>query len=408
MKKFPAFVLAILLSLGSAAFAQTESVLYSFTGGVDGYGPYGSLVFDAAGNLYGTTVRGGTYDAGAVFQLTPTVSGWIEAPIYSFANNSDGANPWGALAIDAAGNLYGTAYFGGHGYGTVFRLSPSSIGWKFSVLHEFKGSFDGGNPRAGVILDSAGNLYGTTYFGGRGNGVVFELSPTATGWKESVLHIFSGLNDGAYPAAALSFDAAGNLYGTTTSGGSSHNGVAFRMAPTTGGKWNLAVIHSFSGGKDGAAPWAGLTLDSSGNLYGTTLNGGNLNTCSGFGCGTVFKLRPNVQGFWTESVIHTFMGKTDGAYPYAGIILDASGNVYGATYYSGILSDCAGSGCGNVYKLSQPAGGNWKETVLYEFTGSSDGADPSSAPILDSSGNLFGVAPQYGANLAGVIYEITP
>jgi uncharacterized repeat protein (TIGR03803 family) len=399
---------AITLTLALRSQAQTETVLYNFTG-TDGYGPYASLVFDSAGNLYGTTVIGGTYDAGAVFQLTPTSSGWLETPIYSFTNGNDGANPWSAVVIDAAGNLYGTTYFGGsHSYGTVFRLSPSSTGWQLTVLHTFTGSFDGGNPHAGVILDSAGNLYGTTYFGGRGNGVVFELSPTSTGWKETVLHLFSGQNDGGYPGASLVFDGAGNLYGTTTAGGFNHQGVVFRLSPASSGTWNEAVLHAFTGGKDGAVPWGGLILDPAGNLYGTTLNGGNLTGCSGFGCGTAFKLSPNSTGGWIENVLHTFIGKADGAYPYAGLTLDASGNLYGTTYYGGNLTECAGAGCGNVFELTHPSSGHWTETVLYEFKGGVDGADPYSAPIIDSSGKLYGVAPQFGATRMGVVFEIIP
>ena len=401
-------VATIVFGLTVSAQAQTESVLYAFTG-TDGYGPYANLVFDAAGNLYGTTVIGGASDAGTVFQLTPTSSGWQESVLYSFTGGSDGANPWSALVLDAAGNLYGTTYFGGsHSYGIVFSLSQTSTGWQFTVLHSFTGGFDGGNPHAGVILDTSGNLYGTTYFGGRGNGVVFELSPSATGWKESVLHFFSGQNDGGYPGSRLLFDAAGKLYGTTTAGGLDHQGVVFRLSPNSSGTWNEAVLHAFTGGKDGAVPWGGLIVDPAGNLYGTTLNGGNLTTCSGMGCGTAFKLKPASNGAWIESVLHSFIGKADGAFPYGGLTIDASGNLYGATYFSGNLTDCSGSGCGNIFKLTHSAGSNWKETVLYTFKGDTDGADPYSPPILDAAGNLYGVAPQAGSTQMGVVYEITP
>lgn len=399
---------AITFTLTPRAQAQAVSVLYTFSGATDGYGPYASLVFDSVGNLYGTTVIGGTSNAGAVFRLTPSSTGWQESVLYSFTGGNDGANPWSSLVLDAAGNLYGTTYFGGkHGYGTVFSLSPSSTGWSLTVLHAFTGSFDGGNPHAGVILDAAGNVYGTTYFGGRGNGVVFELS-RANGWKENVLHMFTGLNDGGYPGDSLIFDPAGNLYGTTTAGGLIHDGVVFRLSPTSSGTWKEAVLHAFKGGNDGSVPWGRLALDSAGNLYGTTLNGGSASACSGMGCGTVFRLKPNSKGGWIENLLYSFAGQADGSYPYAGVTLDASGNLYGATYFAGNLADCAGSGCGNVYELSQNSSGHWEQKVLYEFTGGADGGDPYSAPIFDAAGNLYGVAPQNGASEQGVVYEITP
>lgn len=405
-------IAAITLSLAVRAQAQTESVLYSFTG-TDGNGPFASLTFDQAGNLYGTTVRGGANDAGAVFMLTPVAGGgWKETVIHSFAGGADdGAFPWGGLVIDSAGTLYGTTYFGGSlDYGTVFALTPTAGGvWNESIVHFFRGSWDGGNPHAGLTLDNAGNLYGTTFFGGPfGQGMVFVFTPTSTGWKESTLHYFTGGFDGGYPSAQLTFDASGNLFGTTTSGGTRHLGVVFKLTPTTSGPWKQTLVHNFAGGIDGASPTGRLILDASGNLYGTAVNGGDLTTCSGFGCGTVFRLTPTSKGGWRESVLHTFSGGADGAYPYGGLAFDRTGSLYGTAYYGGDLTACAGAGCGNVFKVTHQTGG-WLQTVVYTFTGSpSDGGSPYVNLIFDGSGNLYGTAPGGGAGGDGVVFKIAP
>jgi len=266
----------------------TESVLYTFSGLKDGASPFAGLTFDLAGNLYGTAVDGGTYDHGAVFKLAPSLGGWTESTLYSFSGR-DGENPYGGVTLDRAGNIYGMTYYGGrHGYGVVYELSlGSSGGWTQTVLHNFTGGKDGGNPYADLTLDAGGNLYGTTSSGHTsGYGVVFELIPSSSGtWTEKVLHSFTGGRDGTSPSSTLIFDAAGNLYGTAEFGGARGYGVVFELAISSGGIWRQTVLHSFTS-KDGFEPLAGLVLDAAGNLYSTTILGGT------DGYGVVFEVTP--------------------------------------------------------------------------------------------------------------------
>ena len=305
------------------------TVLYSFTGG-DGSHPRATLIADAACNLYGTTISGGANDAGTMFQLTPAGSLNV---LYSFTGGSDGALPWAGMIADAAGNLYGTTYGGGaSGQGTVFQLDPSGT---LTVLYSFTGGNDA-SPWAGLIADAAGNLYGTTE-GGDGPGEVFQLTPSGA---FTVLHNFTG-RDGAIPHGGLILDAAGNLYGTTHNGGASAAyGTVFQLTPSG----TLNVLHSFTGGSDGAYPEAGLIADMAGNLYGTTWGGGT------GGRGTVFQLTPS----GTLTVLHSFTGGSDGAWPAAGLFADAAGNLYGTTSSGGATASCPG-GCGTVFQLAVPA-----------------------------------------------------
>jgi uncharacterized repeat protein (TIGR03803 family) len=269
---------------------------------------------DKNGNLYGTTSGTGGSNAGTVFKLAPDGT---ETVLHSFGVN-DGAYPYGSLIMDAKGTLYGTAILGGTGgMGTAFKVTIQGKGTsKLSVLHAFSGS-DGAQPYAGLIMDSAGNLYGTTYSGGAFNaGTVFKLTPKG---KESVLYSFSGGADGNAPyLGALIMDENGNLYGTTSTGG--RYGVIFKVTPAG----EETVLYTFIGGNDGANPSAGLVRDGKGNFYGTTLEGGSAND------GTVFKLTPN----GTESLLHIF-GGSDGADPYAGLMMDKKGDLYGTTYVGG-------------------------------------------------------------------------
>jgi uncharacterized repeat protein (TIGR03803 family) len=340
----------------------TETVLYSFTGGADGAYPEAGLIRDKAGNLYGTTAGGGAhaYDYGVVFKLGATGT---QTVLHSFTGRADGANPFAGLIEDASGNLYGTTYYGanpacnvGLGCGTVFtliRCDSEPSGYEFKVLYSFTGGADGGSPQAGLLRDAAGNLYGTTDLGGAESeacsgfghacGVVFKLSPTGT---ESVLHTFTGGADGANPYAGLTQDAAGNLYGTASGGGSSACnppygcGVVFKLSPTGP---DFTVLHSFTGGADGQLPLAGLVRDAAGNLYGTTAFGGASDN------GVVFKL--STTGI--EMVLHSFTGGADGAQPYAGLILDLAGNLYGTTKYGGDNSStCYKGTCGVVFRLA--------------------------------------------------------
>jgi len=387
------------LTWASGAAASTDKPIHVFTGTAAGAYPTRNMIFDAAGNLYGTTFKGGADDYGVVFKLKPNRNGtWTESVLHSFAG-ADGANPAAGLVFDAAGDLYGTTAFGGaDGVGTIFELKPNPNGtWAESVLYSFTGGADGREPSAGLIFDAAGNLYGTTLEGGTiGYGVVFKLAPNADGtWTESVLHSFTDA-DGGFPQAGLIFDTAGNLYGTTLEGGglAGSYGVVFKLAPNPDGTWTESVLHSF-GGPDGGQVDAGLIFDAVGNVYGTTSDGGST-VCPG-GCGVVFKLAPNRGGTWTESVLHSFIG-TDGEGPAAGLIFDAAGNLYGTTNLGGPHGD------GVVFKL-MPTLRGWTERVILSFGGL--GSNPLASVIFDSAGNLYGTTSS-GRNNNGLVFEITP
>jgi len=294
----------LVLALSSGSTAQTNfTVLHNFTGrDGDGGGLWGSLVLDSQGNVYGTTSGGGAYRYGTVFDLTPDGNGsWTETVLHSFDYPSEAGAPTSSLVFDTAGNLYGTAPIGGdHQAGDVFELSPASGGWKESIIYDFgDSSNDGFKPYAGMVIDGAGNLYGTTPEGGV-NGDVFELSPGLGGWTESILHNFcTGCNDGGAPYAGVILDPAGDLYGITEGGGTYAAGTVYEVKHTQSG-WTERVLHDFgSNARDGVGPRVGaLTMDSSGNIYGTTSSGGTHVCLGGGGCGTIFKLSLGPKGHW--------------------------------------------------------------------------------------------------------------
>jgi uncharacterized repeat protein (TIGR03803 family) len=401
--------------------AQTEIVLHTFGGGLDGAEPYGSLVIDAAGNLYGTTWENGTYGYGSIFKLAHTDNGdWQEALIHSFKGGDDSGFPWAGLILDPQGNLYGTTTddSGLFGYGTVFKLTPAADGtWTESILYAFRGGTDGGVPYGRLVRDAAGNLFGTTFEGGNlaacigsasGCGVVFELSPASSGrWKERVLYAFQSGTDGAFPEAGVVFDRKGNLYGTTAAGGGSPTcgtgcGTAFELSRSAGGSWRETVLYSFDLGPRGSDSNAPLVIDNAGNLYGTAHGGGSFGgSCDGGGCGVVFELSRNSGGGWAETVLHSFSGgSNDGSGPAeGGLTLDAHGNLYGTTAFGGVFDG------GTVFKLSRAAG--WKETLLHTFTPGSGGQYPFAAPLLDASSDLYGTTASGGEDNLGVVFKIT-
>jgi uncharacterized repeat protein (TIGR03803 family) len=417
-----AVLFGLLASADSASAASKEKVLYSFcsaSGCTDGDSPLGGLVFDAAGNLYGTTFVGGEYGQGTVFQLTPGANGtWTETVLYNFCPVSgcpDGADPTdGSLIFDAAGNLYGTTQNGGvtGGYcscGVVFELSPSGDGtWTETVLYEFQDNgTDGFNPETGVIFDAAGNLYGTAFGGSAcppdygGCGTVFRLSPGAHGtWTETVIYNFCsapGCTDGMLPAASLAIDSSGNLYGTTFLGGTQDRlcgnvgcGVVFELMRGAKGKWKEKVLHRFNG-KDGSGPAAELIFDAAGNLYGTTDIGG------AYGNGTVFQLTRSKNGKWTERVLRNFT--TEDGNP-GGLVFDAAGKMYGTT--SG-----GAYGYGAVIQLTRSKNGKWAERVLHSFGRIHDGVGPGSV-VFDTAGSLYGITGRGGTYNRGTVFEITP
>ncbi len=321
--------------------------LYGFSGADDGLEPQARVVFGPNGTLYGTTTFGGKAEAGAgtVFNLKPSARActtalcpWTETVLYSFTGGDDGRYPeYGDLVFDQAGNLYGTTVAGGsHGAGVVYELTPSGGGWTESVLYNFAGGTnDGGVPYSGVIFDKAGNLYGTTTVGGVGHnlGTVYQLTPSGSGWTEKILYSFQGGNDGYDPYGGLIFDSSGNLYGTTSIGGQpGSDGTVFMLAPSNG-NWNFTLLWSLTGIYNYGGPYSSLTMDAAGNLYGTTYTDGLYNH------GSVFKLTPSGGG-WTYTDLHDFCseggsGCTDGDYPIGGVALDASGNLYGTAYGAG-------------------------------------------------------------------------
>ncbi len=375
----------------------------------------GNLTMDAAGNLYGTTYKGGTtfcqglgVGCGFVWKLAPNTN--TVNLLHQF-KGGDGGNPVAGVVFDAAGNLYGTTVSGGaQNGGTVFKLARNADGtWTDTVLYNFTNGADGSGPACTLVLDAAGSLYGTTLGGGaHGKGTVFKLVPNRDGnWTESVLYSFTG-PDGANPDAGLTFDAAGNLYGTTYYGGGSAActngcGVVFKLAPNPDGTWTESVLHSFTGGADGAVPPASLIFDAAGNLYGTTFHGG-CTACTN-GCGVVFELAPESDGTWTESVLHSFTGGADGSYPEAGLVFDAAGSLYGTAANGGSKSTvCTNTGCGVVFKVT-PTSSGWSETVLRTFLGLAK--LPTAPVIFDPAGNLYGTTTEGSANY-GVVFEITP
>ena len=382
------------------ASAQTLTTLYSFTGGSDGATPIAGLISDPSGNLYGTTQINGAGGAGTVFELVNSSGNYTEKTLYSFTGGSDGGYPFAAgLISDSSGNLYGTTSGGGtSGNGTVFELVNSSGNYTEKVLYSFSGGSDGGNPVAGLIADSSGNLYGTTIAdGASGNGTVFELVNSSGNYTEKVLYSFSGGSDGGNPPAGLIFDSSGNLYGMTQHGGAAGNGTVFELVNSSG-NYTEKVLYSFAGGSDGSLPFAGLIFDSSGNLYGTTVFGG------ASGTGTVFEL-VNSSGNYTEKVLYSFAGGSDGANPVAGLIADAPGNLYGTTLFGGA------AGNGTVFELVNSSG-NYTEKVLHSFSGSSfsggsDGGQPQDGLIADASGNLYGTTSVGGAGFVGTVFKIS-
>lgn len=386
--------------------ASNFKTLHSLTGGT-----YAGVTLDSAGNLYGTTVGGGAYGQGTVFELTPNSNGrWTEHVLHDFAGGKDGAAPYAGPIFDAAGNLYGTTRYGGaSGSGTVFQLTPDSNShWSERVLHQFTGGKDGGEPWSGVILDSSGNLYGTTSGGGNSSdcaysscGVVFELTPSANGgWQEKVLHSFTG-KDGGSPLASLVFDGRGNLYGTTDWDSVYLGGTVFELNHGSNGEWTEHVLHRFSRGSDGAHPVAGLILGAASHLYGTTEFGGELGACGGGGCGVVFELTHTSNGRWTEHVLYKFTGGTDGAAPLASLTFDPAGNLYSTASEGGAYSQ------GTVFELTRDRGGKWTQHLLHEFTLGTGAGAPNSGLILDSARELYGTTLVGGSYGKGTVFELT-
>lgn len=385
------------------ASAQTESILYNFcslSNCDDGEIPQAGLAIDASGNLYGTTQTGGTYNQGTAFKLSPTGTFTL---LHTFGSTTnDGTAPEAPLILDSKGNLYGTTTSGGtHDKGTVFELTPSGTE---TILYNFCSTggtkcTDGSSPMAGLLRDKRGNLYGTTSTGGvygltLTKGVVFKLSPNGT---EKVLHSFGNGSDGSTPMAGLIMDSAGNFYGTTLWGGNYNTcaegcGTVFKVTPAGA----ETVLYEFCAGvtsncSDATQPQAPLLRDKAGNLYGTTTVGGK----NFFG--TVFRISPT----GTEKILHAFAGNpSDGSNPAGGMVMDTAGNLYGTTLYGGSFGQY-----GIVYKITAAG----KETILHNFD-FNDGAFPPGGLVMDSSGNLYGTTEggTSSADNVGVVFKVVP
>jgi uncharacterized repeat protein (TIGR03803 family) len=427
-------ILIVPAILISSARAQVKfGNLQTFSNnGAGGFNPVGGLILDLEGNLYGTAAGGGTkYEyGGTVFQLKRAPNGkWTENVLYSFAGGDDGQSPLASLVFDASGNLYGTTWGGGtNGAGTVFELTPTGDGsWTKSTLYNFCSLLncaDGSTPGSNLIFDQAGNLYGTTYIGGStacedayaGCGTVFKLTPGQNGtWTESVLYAFCALKncgDGRGPYfSGVIFDGAGNLYGTTLGGGDNMVqickqflgcGVVFELSPSSGGLWNEKVLHTFCTlpkCEDGRSPAASLIFDQSGNLYGTAQAGG---TGGGGedGCGLVFELMPSSDGSWTGQALHNFTS-TDGCEPQDSLIFDSAGNLYGTTF------DGGSNGVGVVFALVPKSNGQWNDITLHNFF-DDPGAIVYAGVVMDSTGNLYGTTAGDGNKTFGSVYAIAP
>jgi uncharacterized repeat protein (TIGR03803 family) len=413
-----ALALTAVALIPSAWARSKERVLHTFSSnGPIGYNPDAGLIIDAAGNLYGTTTMGGNRKSGCrgdgcgtVFSLTRGVNGeWTGKVLHSFpANSRDGAVPQANLIFDGAGNLYGTT---SSVASIAFKLIPRKDGsWIEKVLHTFGNGKDGRGPSS-LVFDASGNLFGATTGGGAyGYGSIFELTPTANGhWTEKVLYSFNG-KDGYDPFGVV-IDKAGNLYGTTYFGGANACmgtgcGMVFELSPGSAGKWTERILHSFNDdGEDGFYPDGGLIFDLAGNLYGTTFYGGTGSGCFEDGCGTVFELTPDAHGHWTESVLHNFNPRSqDGYFPVAGLVFDSFGNLYGTTFAGGTYQYY-----GTVFELTPGTHGHWAEKLLHSFNDNGrDGYGAVTGLIVDTTGKLYGTTYQGGTQDLGTVFEITP
>ena len=421
-----ASLVALCFVLTSSALAQNWKETINAGVGLYASGP---VTMDSSGYLYGTNSAGGNgtycyYGCGQVYQFLPNGHKPTHF-LYSFSGGTDGNEPYGKVLVDAKGNVYGVTLFGGDfsgpcysGCGVVYELSPTSTGWTESVLYAFQGGTDGALP-VSIVPDGKGNLFGLTEDGGGNSchsgtqcGTVFELSPNSTGgWTETVLYTFTGQTDGGNPIGSLLLDQQGNLYGATVYGGNaactSGCGVIFKLSPSSS-SWTYSTVYSFDG-THGANPQGSLVMDSSGNLFGNAYDGArSTSSHCPYGCGSTFELSPSSTG-WKISLLRSFSDGFDGGNPNGGLMLDAKGNLYGATYQGGSQAyGCLNGyqqGCGVVFKFSPASGSKWIFDRLYTFQGY-DGFGPFGDLVMDVSGNLYGTTIQ--GESYGNLFEIVP
>jgi len=392
----------------AVAWAGTETALWNFSNSNgDGSTPWSNfLISDSKGNFYGATGQGGTNSSGMVFELSPNGrGGYSETILYDFkaSGSGDGSAPYGSLVFDGSGNLFGTTSGGGaNSAGTVYKLSPKSGGgWTEKVIYSFGASGDGSFAAAGLTMGKNGALYGTTSFGGAiGAGTVFRLTKSKKGWTEKVLHSFGGSGDGSYPYAGVMLDALGNLYGTTSIGGAVGYGSVYRLKLTKN-TWTETLLYSFTdqNGDGSGMYYVNLISDAAGNLYGATAFGGTNNN------GTVWELvYSQTKKTYSRKILYSFgaAGSGDGNYPYGGVVMGKAGTLYGTTEVGG-----SNPNGGTVYELKK-SGKTWTETILHNFTAGSDGQDPSANLLRDSAGHLYGMAQFGGTSNDGMVYEVTP
>jgi uncharacterized repeat protein (TIGR03803 family) len=420
LRPFLSTVLFASLSVGLASAAGPEyKVIYRFRGlgHADGFQPFAGLTLDKSGNLYGT--------AESVFRLSPKPDGaWTEKVLFNFPDPGvTGEDPVDDVTLKD-GNVYLTAQGGGGIYGVVLELTPTESGfWNAGVLHTFDPPPppDGVQPFAGVTFDSSGNLYGDTIQGYYPYqlGIVFQLVPANGSWTENILYAFTGKKnkDGWSPEGDLIFDKAGNIYGTTIYGGIGCGlygcGTVFELSQQNG-VWTEKILYRFKGGSDGNWPTSALVFDKSGNLYGTTAYGGigSCDTSSTPGCGTVFKLSPRHDGTWQKTILYSPDGSTGGSL-FGGVVFDNAGNLYGPMAFYGKAAPQCLAGCGSIFKLAPGKNGVWTPTILHEFDGV-NGGEPFGHVTVDAAGNIFGTA-SYGGYSGpyckpygcGVVFEIT-
>ncbi|MGA8491423.1 MAG: choice-of-anchor tandem repeat GloVer-containing protein [Terriglobales bacterium] len=398
-----AAVLIAAITIAPAHGASSYTVLHNFADGQDGGSPQGTLVLNPKGVIYGACDGGGAKALGTAFQLVDHGGNlWEETVIYNFGHYTSGDGVNGSLALDGSGNLFGTTTDGGpHDVGTLYELSPRAHGWDLNVLYEY-------GTDTGVILDKAGNIYGYFGPGDYGGGAISELVHASNGWSLKTLYSFCDPNCGygEGPLAPLSWDAAGNLYGTTYFGGNGPPncpgslgcGVAFQMTRNSDSSWKYHVLHRFAAfPTDGQSPYGGLTVDGKGNVYGTTTHGGKYDN------GTVFELTPVAGGRWKQTVLYDFPSVYLGGAPGSNLLFDKAGNLYG-TAGGGNLS-CPET-CGVIFKLTSQAPGKWKYSLVHKFDGS-DGDTPNGL-TMDGAGNLYGTTEYGGQYNYGVAFEIKP
>jgi len=400
-------LIAIISAMTQTAQGQTFHVIHDFTGGQDGANPSTGLTIDPYDNIYGTAFGGGSGHYGTVFSLDNDGGGWTLSPLYGFAGGDDGAGPLAQLVIGPDGVLYGSTSAGGggscvqnngyRGCGTVYSIRPPAqapatviFQWSSSVLYRFSGN-DGSSPQGELTFDQAGNIYGTAIGGGSaGWGLIYSLTPSNGAWTQNILYQAQGNGDGKYPWGGVVIDQSGNLDGIFEQNGPYGYGALYQLTPSGSG-WTESTTHGFTfQSDDGATPQGGLILDPSGNLYGSTVHSVN-------GGGTVFEMVASGGG-WSYDFLYGLSGGIDLG-PYDKLLLDASGNLYGTTLGDGQY------GFGSVFKLT-PSNGGWTYTSLHDFTGGDDGASPMCQLAFDSSGNLYGTASGGGTKGKGVVFQI--